>query len=65
MRLLGGLGNPRKPVKAADGAPQRSLGKASLLRAWFGAHLWDRGRTSPVGLLLTLDTSLMSGGALA
>jgi hypothetical protein len=51
--------------KAADGAPQRSRGKASLLRAGFGTYLWDRGRTSPVGLLLTLESPLMPGAAAA
>ena len=65
MRLLGASGNPRRPVNATNGAPQRSLGKANPLRAWFGTYLWDRRRTSPMGLLLTLDATLMSGAALA
>ena len=43
--------------EAADGAPQRSLGKASRLRAWFGAHLWDRGRTSPAFPTCTILTA--------
>ena len=38
MRLLGASGNPRKPVNATNGAPQRSLGKADPLRAWFGTY---------------------------
>jgi hypothetical protein len=65
MPLLGALGNPRKLVRATNGAPQRSRGKAGPLRAWFGANLWDRGRTSPVGLLLTLESPLMPGAAAA
>ena len=68
MPLLGALDNPRhprKPVKATDGAAQRSLGKASPLRAGIGTYLWDRGRTSPVGLLLTLESPLMPGTAAA
>ena len=65
LRLLGASGNPRRPVNATNGAPQRSLGKANPLRAWFGTYLWDRRRTSPMGLLLTLDATLMSGAALA
>ena len=60
MRLLGASGNSRRPVNATNGAPQRSLGKANPLRAWFGTYLWDRRRTSPMGLLLTLDATLMS-----
>ena len=65
MCLLGASGNPRRPVNTTNGAPQRSLGKANPLRAWFGTYLWDRRRTSPMGLLLTLDATLMSGAALA
>ena len=33
------------------------------LRACFGTNLWDRGRTSPVGLLLTLESPLIPGAA--
>src|SRR5262245_23248182 len=36
MRLSGASGNPRRPVNTTNGAPQRSLGKANPLRAWFG-----------------------------
>ena len=65
MRLLGGSGNSRRSGNATNGAPQRFLGKANSLRAWFGTYLWDRRRTSRMGLLLTLDATLMSGVALA
>ena len=65
MCLLGASGNRRSPVNATNGAPQRFLGKANSLRAWFGTYLWDRRRTSPMALLLTLAATLMSGAALA
>ena len=65
MHLLGALGNRRKPVKATDGAAQRSCDKTGPIRGWFGANWWDRGRTSPVGLLLTLESTLMPGAAVA
>src|SRR4051794_39902998 len=41
MRLLGASGNACGPVNATETAPQRSLGKANALRAWFGKYLWD------------------------
>ena len=65
MPALGALGNPHRLSRAANGAPQSSLDGVNASAPGLRRHSWARGRTSPVGLLLTLEASLMSGAALA